>query len=73
MKAYGFMGTDGRCALLARDDPKQLPDEFEPWKAVGEMEIKPGDPDRLGLPTDVTLANLQEHGCHFFQLTMTWE
>jgi hypothetical protein len=73
MKAYCYAGEDGRCAALARDDRALLPDEFGPWRKLGEMEIQPDDPDRLGMPTAICLENLTTHGTHFFQLKMTFE
>ncbi len=73
MKIYAYSAPQGRCAALAADDTSLLPDEFGPWERLGEMEINPGDPDRLGMPTDVTLDNLQTHGTHFFKLEMTFE
>ena len=73
MNIHCYAGLDGRCAALANDDRTLLPDEFGPWKKLGEMEIQPGDPDRLGMPTAMTIDNLTTYGCHFFQLRMTIE
>jgi len=73
MKAYCFKAQEGRCAILAMDDPASLPEEFGPWKRLGEMEIHPSDPDRLGMPTAICLDNLEAHGSHFFQLKMEWD
>ena len=68
-----FAGLDGRYAALANDDSSLLPDEFGPWRKLGQMEVQPSDPDRLGMPTAATLENLATHGCHFFQLRATIE
>ncbi len=73
MKVFSFKGLDGRYAILARNDKDLLPDEFGPWKEMGESEINPTDPDRLGVPTALCLENLETHGSHFFQLTLSFE
>ncbi len=73
MKVDVFKGRDGRYALLTQDDRVTLPEEFGPWKRLDEMEISPGDPDRVGVPTAVALKHLEERGSHFFQLSITIE
>lgn len=73
MKVYSFAGKDGRYAILAEHNPASLPSEIGPWRELGEMEILPEDPDRLGVPTAICLENLTTHGCHFFQLKMSFE
>jgi hypothetical protein len=71
VQAFVFKGLDGRYAILAKDDTTQLPEEFAPWRKLGEMVINPDDPDRLGVPTAVCLKNLESHGSHFIQLSAT--
>ena len=73
MKVHSFKGKAGRYAILAQDDRSLLPAEFGPWKEMGESEIRPEDPDRLGVPTAICLENLATHGRHFFQLKMSFE
>jgi len=73
MLIYCFKASEGRCAALVDDDSGSLPADLGPWKKLGEMEINPGDPDRLGMPTAETLENLETHGRHFFQLSITFE
>lgn len=73
MLIHCFTAPEGRCAALVDDDPTSLPAEFGPWKKLGEMEINPGDPDRLGMPTAETLEILETHGHYFFQLSITFE
>lgn len=73
MNVHAFKGADGRYAILREEDHALLPGELGPWSKLGELEIRPEDPDRLGVPTAQTLENLSAYGCHFFQLTMTFE
>ena len=73
MYLYGFKGSDGRYALLAQDNMESLPAEFGPWQKSHDLELNPGDPDRLGVPTAETLANIETHGCHYCQFKMTFE
>ena len=37
------------------------------------MELNPGDPDTIGIPTAQCLANVEANGCHIFQLRVTFE
>lgn len=73
MHVFGFKGSGGWYALLAKDDIQALPEEYGPWKKFNEMELSPGDPDTVGVPTAQALDNLETLGGHLFQLNMTFE
>lgn len=73
MHLFSYKGPEGRYALLAQNAPESLPEQWGPWKRLGEVELNPGDPDQLGVPTLQALANIETHGCYIFQLTMTFE
>ena len=73
MHLYGFRAPDGWFALMDEDKPELLPQIIGPWESYREMELNPGDPDTIGIPTAQCLANVEAHGCHIFQLRVTFE
>jgi hypothetical protein len=73
MHLYGFEAPDGWFALMDEEKPELLPEALGPWEKYAEMDLNPGDPDTIGIPTAQCLANVKTHGCHIFQLKMTFE
>lgn len=73
MHVFGFKGSSGWYALLAEDNIQALPEEHGPWKKFNEMELNPGDPDTVGVPTAQALANLATLGGHLFRIKATFE
>ncbi len=50
-----------RVALTPDKTGANLPSDGAPWRLVGSIDVKPGDPPRIALPEEI-LEAIQESG-----------